>query len=165
MTFKEIANKITGISFPVFGVSWTPTKPEIEIARKVIAFLEDRRVLYVVYQLETPQHCVDSVLKIREFLTTTLFEINADSELSDVLKAMRSACRTFLNEVQNAHYSKDSKRLELNQLGLGGEIHFFNAMGVLRALTGVLIAKVLVMHGIDCESELLSIIPFTEDDS
>lgn len=44
MTFKEIASKITGVSFPVFGVSWNPGKPDIKIAQEVINFLEDRRV-------------------------------------------------------------------------------------------------------------------------
>ena len=136
---------------------------EVEIARKVITFLEDRRVLYVVYELETPQHCVDSIIKIREFLTNVLFDVDANSELGNVLRGMRGSCRTFLNEVQNAYYSQNGGNLALNNLGLGGEIHFFNAMGVLRGVMGILIAKILVMHGLDCESDLLSIIPFTEE--
>jgi len=75
MTFKEIVSRITGFSFPLFGVSWNPSKPEIEVARKVITFLEDRRVLFIVYELESPSHCAESIVKIREFLTEQLFNL------------------------------------------------------------------------------------------
>ena len=53
----------------------TPNKP---VARKVITFLEDRRVLFVVYELESPSHCAESIVKIREFLTEQLlnFRLN-----------------------------------------------------------------------------------------
>jgi hypothetical protein len=46
MKFSEIANRLTGISTPFGGASWKPAEMEIEGARRVIAFLEDRRVLY-----------------------------------------------------------------------------------------------------------------------
>jgi hypothetical protein len=45
MKLVEITSRLTGISCPVFGVSWTPPEPERAIARRVIAFLENRRVL------------------------------------------------------------------------------------------------------------------------
>jgi hypothetical protein len=46
MKFTEIANRLTGISTPLLGVSWQPNYREVSAARRVIAFLEDRRVLY-----------------------------------------------------------------------------------------------------------------------
>ena len=46
MKFQEILSRITGLSVPVFGVSWTPPAAEVTIARRVVTFLEDRRVLY-----------------------------------------------------------------------------------------------------------------------
>ena len=158
MTFKEIASKITGFSFPMFGISWNPTKPEIEVARKVITFLEDRRVLYVVYELESPKHCTESVIKIREFLTEQLFDINTKSELATTLRAMRSACRKFLNTIQSQYYFDKSNR----DFGMGEQIHFYNAMGELRATIGILIGKILVMHGLDFEGQLIEIIPFDQ---
>jgi hypothetical protein len=45
MKFSEIANRLTGISTPFGGASWQPADMEIAAARRVIAFLEDRRVL------------------------------------------------------------------------------------------------------------------------
>jgi len=160
MTFKEIASKITGFSFPIFGISWNPSKSEIEVARKVITFLEDRRVLYVVYELESPNHCAKSVVKIRNFLTEQLFELDAKSELAITLKAMRSACRRFNNTIQNQYYSD---RVSCD-LGMGEQIHFYNAMGEFRATMGALIGKILVQHGIDSEGQLIEIIPFEIDE-
>lgn len=160
MTFKEIANRLTGFSIPIFGVSWTPAKLEIETAKKVIIFLEDKRVLYVVYELESPQHCITSVIQIREFLTTQMFDLGDKSELANILRAMRSACRKFLDSVQTQWYF-DKGRGEINhELGIGGQIHFFNAMGELRATMGILIARIIVMHGLNFEGELINIIPF-----
>ena len=46
MKFSEIANRLTGISTPLGGVSWQSSDLEMSAARRVIAFLEDRRVLY-----------------------------------------------------------------------------------------------------------------------
>jgi len=68
--FSEIANRLTGISTPLVGVSWQPTDLEVSAARRVIAFLEDRRVLYAPDSLEVPSHCVESVLEIRRDFAT-----------------------------------------------------------------------------------------------
>ena len=56
MKFSEIANRLTGISTPFGGASWQPAEMEIAAARRVIAFLEDRRVLYEPSEMEVPSH-------------------------------------------------------------------------------------------------------------
>ena len=38
--FSEIANRLTGISTPLGGVSWQPNDLEVSAARRVIAFLK-----------------------------------------------------------------------------------------------------------------------------
>ena len=43
MRFSEILNRLTGISCPVFGISWNPVDTERSIARRIIIFLEPRR--------------------------------------------------------------------------------------------------------------------------
>jgi len=160
MTFKEIANRITGISIPVFGISWNPPKLEKQIAEKVITFLEDKRALYNPFELETPEHCRQSIIQIREFLTEQLYDVKRDSGLTNTLRAMRSACRKSLDMTteNKAHFNKKQGRIE-NQIGLGGQILFYSDMGELRGTFVFLVAKLLVMHGIDCESELVTIIP------
>ncbi len=39
MKFSEIANRLTGISTPLVGVSWQPTDLEVSAARRVSSFL------------------------------------------------------------------------------------------------------------------------------
>jgi hypothetical protein len=160
MNFKEFANRLTGFSIPIFGLSWTPAKLEIEIAKKVVIFLEDKRVLYVVYELESPRHCITSIIQIREFLTTQIFELGDNSELTNILRAMRGSCRKFLESVQEQWYFDNARGEISHDLGMSGQIHFYNAMGMLRATMGVLIARIIVMHGLDFEGDLITIIPF-----
>jgi hypothetical protein len=100
MRFKELLLRLTGLSTPVFGVSWAPPKAAIAVARKVLAFLEDRRVLYVPSEMETPDHCVRSVLDIRRFITETIGDLSPDDAIVPHLRAMRAACRKFLETVE-----------------------------------------------------------------
>jgi len=51
---SEIAKRLTGISTPFGGVSWVAPEAEVAVARRVIRFLEDRRVLYNPSELEQP---------------------------------------------------------------------------------------------------------------
>ena len=155
MTFKEIANRITGISIPVFGVSWNPPKLEKQLAEKVIIYLEDKRILYNPYELEVPKHGIESINQIRAFLTEQLYDVERDSELSNILRAMRDACRKLLDMLTKSN-------LHLNNaydIGLGAQMVFYSGVGELRGVFVLLIAKLLVMHGIDCESNLITILP------
>jgi hypothetical protein len=79
MKFSEIANRLTGISTPLGGVSWQSSDLEVSAARRVIAFLEDRRVLYAPEEMEVAFHCVQSVLEIRHFLSGELRKLEAKS--------------------------------------------------------------------------------------
>ena len=80
MQFKEILKSITGISTPIFGISWSPPNTEKSEAGEVIVFLEDRRVLYNPSEMEMPGHCIQSVVEIRNFLTEKI------GKIVDVLK-------------------------------------------------------------------------------
>ena len=95
MKFSEIANRLTGISTPLGGVSWQATELEVSAARRVVSFLEDRRVLYAPDEMEVPSHCLHSVMDIRRFLTGELGRLDAGSEFAASLRAMRAACRNF----------------------------------------------------------------------
>ncbi|WP_288427327.1 DUF6650 family protein [uncultured Spirosoma sp.] len=155
MTFKEVANRITGISIPVFGISWNPPKLERQIAEKVIVYLEDKRILYNPYELEVPKHCIESISQIRVFLTEQLYDVERGSELGNILRAMRDACRKLLDMLT----MNDVHITNAYDIGLGTQMVFYSGVGELRGVFGILIAKLLVMHGIDCESNLVTILP------
>jgi hypothetical protein len=161
MRFREVASRLTGISSPVFGVSWSPPEPEVTVARRVIAFLEDRRVLFVDSSLEVPERCASSVIEIRHYLTSEIQQLG-DGELRSSLRAMRAACRKFLEAVD------DREGLVIRHAGQHGHWaswRFGAALGELRGVFGVHLAKLAVQHGLDIEDELAQILPAgdTED--
>jgi Family of unknown function (DUF6650) len=160
MKFSEIVSRLTGFSCPIFGISWNPKEADVTKARKVITFLEDRRVLYAPSELEVPEHCVRSVIDIRHFLTTELVVLDFDSELSKSLRAMRAACRKFLNTVQDGERRVITFDSNYNQWA--GWV-FIGALGELRGVFGIHIAKLAGQHGLDVEDDLASILPAEDE--
>jgi len=153
--FREIASRLTGISSPIFGVSWTPPAAEVTVARRVIAFLEDRRVLYTDDSMEVPDHCFASVIEIRRYLTTEIQQL-PDGELCSSLRALRAACRKFLGEgdiqdgivVRYGHHH-----------GHWASWRFGSSLGELRGVFGIHIARLAAQHGLDVEDDLARILP------
>lgn len=110
--------------------------------------------------VEIDTYCVESVLQIREMLTKELASQRGDDPLSEHLKAMRAACRKFLDRMQSsdAHARHYRDRYDL------GTQMFFTALGELRATMGIHIACVATQYGIDVENELASILPAADED-
>ncbi len=161
MNFKEILNRLTGISCPVFGVSWNPPEAEIAVARRVLAFLEDRRVLYLVSEMEVPHHCVLSVQEIRRFLTQELGRLQGDRELALSLRAMRAASRKFLNVVDDP--GGDIVCFGASH-GHWASWRFNGALGELRGTFGIHLARLAAEYGLDIEDDLASILPGRDED-
>jgi hypothetical protein len=89
MKFKEVLTRLTGVSCPVFGISWNPPEAEIAVARRVLAYLEDRRVLYRPYDMEVPEHCVESVVQMRRFLTDEIAKLDTGKEIAQTLRGIK----------------------------------------------------------------------------
>jgi hypothetical protein len=161
--FKEIASRLSGISFSLpsgigGGISWQPSKTERVVAKSVVNFLEDKRVLYNPTELEIPQHCVMSIIDIRRFLTSKIDELDDQSQLMPLIKTMRSACREFQDSVE--------KR------GTNLRFHFHNsdswefsiALGEMRRTFGYCLSQMISMFELDVENDLASIIPVGYND-
>ena len=157
MRFQEIVNRITGFSTPIFGVSRNPPIADVTVVRRVITFLEDRRVLYRPYEMEMPEYCIRSILEIRQFLTTELSSLAQESELSKSLKAMRAACRKFLDCSQ----SSDPRQIDVGRrpyTHLEGWT-FYSGLGELRGVFGIHVGLIAVHYGADVEDQLAAILP------
>ena len=162
MKFREITNRITGLSIPVFGISWNPPEAHCAVARRVVAFLEDRRVLYVPSEAELPDHCVHSVVEIRHFLTQELGALSAQCELAQSLAAMRAACRKFMDTVQ----ADEGRILQYGAShGHYASWIFISALGELRGMFGIHVATLAAGYGLDVERDLAAIIPATASES
>ena len=161
MKFKEIAKRLTGFRSPLFGVSWNPPESETNVAKRVIAELEDRRVLYNPSEMELPDHCVQSVIDIRRMLSAELGLLNNESTLSNSLRAMRAACRKFLDTV-----GADERIIRFGaHAGHFASWQFNGAIGELRGVFGVHLAQIAAQHGLDIEDQLATILPETGKES
>lgn len=160
MKFAEIANRLTGVSTPLGGVSWQASESEVSAARRVLAFLEDRRVLYAPDELEVPEHCVHSVLEIRRFLTSELGKLNNNSEFGASLRAMRSSCHKFLDRV-GLGGSEISTLAD--RRGHWASWTFYSALGEMRGTMGIQVARIAVQFKLDVEDKLASIFPAKDE--
>lgn len=159
MKFSEIAKRVTGFSTPIFGVSWNPPESECTVAKRIITQLEDRRVLYNPSEMEMPDHCVTSVIDIRRMLSQELSALDEKSALAKSIRAMRAACRKFLDSVQT-----DKRVIQFGaHLGHFASWQFNGAVGELRGVFGIHLAQIAAQYGLDIEDELASILPATEE--
>lgn len=147
IAFKEIAKRITGVSIPVFGIQWNPPESERKVVREAFIFLEDRRALYNDYAHELDHEVVESILAIRHELTAALKRLSEDSEAVDSFKAMRAACREYLDNARG-----DGRRWN-------GHFSFMTQLGRFRTIIGIHVAYLAVKYGIDIVGELARVVP------
>ena len=155
--YQDVLQRITGISTPFFGVSWEPPQLERDIVRRVLAHLEDRRALYYPYEQELPSLVNNSIREIRRELSNALGMVEKDSVAGEAFTVMRRACREFLDEAEEiavTAYGFDS---------FTDEAEYFMALGKLRGLFGIQIARLSAAYGIDLGDELAYILPPAPD--
>lgn len=145
--YRQLRRRLTGISTPFGGASWIPSEPDRDIVRRLMTFLEDRRVLYIDYHMEVPGWVTQSVLEIRQELTDILKSLDEDSPIAPHLKAMRAACRKFLNQTQG----------QARGWSMGAGI--LMALGEMRAVFGIHIAQLCSKYKIDVEGDLAESLP------
>jgi hypothetical protein len=162
--FKSVASRLTGFSTPIFGISWNPPEAEVVAAHRILSFLEDRRVLFVPAEIEVPGHCVTSVLQIRASLTDEIGRPGLSDELSGSLRAMRAACRKFLDVAQDAD-ARLGWDLDSYHRGHSAQWDFDSAIGQLRGVFGIHVALLAARYGLDVEEGLASILPVEDDES
>lgn len=152
---KTIAQRIkgvsiTGISTPLGGVSWTLPPSEKPIIEKFITYLEDRRALYNPYDTEVPNHVTMSVMDIRNHITNILHQLGNDSPALPSLKAIRAACRKYLDQ-NPPHHRSHHRFLE--------ERAFLIGLGELRGIFGLHLAVLCTHYGLELAPELAALLP------
>src|SRR5712692_2044336 len=158
----RVGQRLTGVSSPFGGVSWEKVPDlEREILLRLLPFLEDRRVLYSPTEVEVPAHCVESVLRIREFLVMEAGRLAEGNALRETLRAMAGACRGFLDRVPGPHGRTPLGRPDQ---GRGFDSWVFNqSLGALRGQFGIYLSEIAAAYGIKMEGELGAILPPSPD--
>ena len=152
MKFERIYKNITGLSCPIFGISWQPPIIEVDEAHKLIVFLQDKRVLFNPMEMEAEQHCVMSVIAIRDELTQTLQSLPRKSLIAKSVTRMRKACHDFSNVLGHPNFNTLDDQVRVSIL--------MRQLIKLREKFGVSVAELAVAHGLDVEDDLANIIPF-----
>lgn len=124
-------------------------------------------MLYAPEEVEVPQHCVESVVRIREFLTDQLGMGGVPDDVAASLRAMQAAGRKFLD-------ATDVEQLD-REACWGGQIlgsagwRFNQALGEMRGVFGIHVARLAVAYGLDVDEPLASVLPLDpeadDDDS
>lgn len=160
LNLKDLANRLTGFSTPLGGLSWKPPVAERDEVRAFLTTLEDRRVLFNPYHLEVESQVVHSVTEIRQRCTKALASLPEGSHAVGPVRAIRAACRRFLDEPHEDFRFFDDRRFGRHREGPG----FFTALGELRAAIGAQIAILALQYQIELEAELASIVPAEDRD-
>jgi hypothetical protein len=147
---KKLLGRLTGISTPIGGVSWRPPTDESEVAKKLLVFLEDRRVLFMPYDMEVGLYVLRSVEEIRARLTKDLEQIERTSTLGESIAAMRASCRKFITQTQEDPMARRHWHME-------GMI--LQSLGELRAIFGLHIARIACAYDLEIEEQLMPILP------
>jgi hypothetical protein len=140
-----------------FGVGWAVVPGDEAVARSVVSFLEDRRVLFGERHIEDEWHCVQSALECRRFLTDQIPQTTSGEPLEATLKAMRAAFRQFVERAgPNASNFQHHHPYGVDAFSL--------ALGELRSRVGVELARIAWRYKIDIDDELARIVPPEDND-
>ena len=134
------------------GIQWNPLASDSDEARKIVVYLEDRRVLFNPLHMEDSQHCLNSIIDIRKHVTEILARLSQNSNIAKPLRRMRKSSQDFCNVV--GHPKFNSFELPVKSSLLERELF------KLRKNFGLSLAELSVAYGLDVDDQLASIIPF-----
>jgi hypothetical protein len=154
-----VAKKITGgslsLSAGVVGLTMNFEREgtdDADSARRVLRFLENRRILWADHLEEEEAHCVASANDIRNELTRELQQSTLSTGMTQSLKAIRAASREFVDEAgPDGRNFRHAHGCEANPFAL--------ALGRLKALVGVQLALLVREFDLDVEPQLVSVLP------
>ena len=151
--FMQLLGRLTGISTPIFGVSWNPPESDKVVAERVITFLEDRRVLLpyalLINYFGHPNNIIHSISGIRSYLTSELQKLDRSSELFRILDAMRKLCRNCLDVFELAGTTTDNFSQHV----------YWPAVMEFKIRMGQLITTLAVGYGIDLSEDFTQELP------
>ncbi|HEV2503711.1 MAG TPA: DUF6650 family protein [Mesorhizobium sp.] len=170
---KDMLMRITGISTPVFGISWNPPASDRDAVRKFLAFLEDRRGLFNPMPAEVEDHANSSIHTIRAQCTGTVGALSDKAPGAAHVRSIGAACRRFLDEPysvfedimdhrRDPYFDRDEHHGRLRHGTYPAA--FYTALGEFRGFVGAQIALLSALYAVDVHGDLVRILPPVVDD-
>lgn len=94
--FGNQSIRITGVG--PWSAQWEYLETNRDIARRVLADLEDRRVLFYSHGREDPEFCRRSAHEIRQLMKRELSKVEQGDDMDRALRAIRNAAREFVDQ-------------------------------------------------------------------
>lgn len=160
---REAKRRLTGLTLPTVlgtgggGATWTVEPGDKSLARSVLQYLEDRRVLHDPERAELTVPCMRSVQEIRVRLASFISD-SQSSELRDPLRAMQAACRQFLTDAPGMETALWHSEMHSQWL-------FNQVLGEFRARVGTSITIIVETFDIDVDEQLARIMPPSVEDT
>ncbi|GAA4960596.1 hypothetical protein [Kineococcus glutinatus] len=148
MTKPRLTGVGGGNAFASASLSWEYVASNKDLARRVVIYLEDRRVLTEARTREDFEECRLSANDIRHWLTLEIMNVKSGGHLEGVLKRMRSASTSFVSAA-----GKDSESFKRDHS------HFQACLQAYRDAVGREIGELAVHYRVDVGVELAAIIP------
>jgi hypothetical protein len=138
----------------------------VAVARQVLTYFEDRRVVYNAYEVEEPEHVVASILDIRRFLT----EVLSQGGVSGTLSASLRMVAQLPPVPRPAHLAEGGRITHPRPLSAvrwlpDADPAFNQALGEFRAAVGTQLSHIAAAFGLDVEEPLSSILPAPDQDA
>jgi hypothetical protein len=145
---KQLAGTSLSILGLGIGASVASTRTDGDVAQGLVTYLEDKRVLFNPEHLEGESEVQYSVQEIRTQLTDALQQVDPKGPAAEAIKAMRAACRQYLDGPRQHFQHMGVHMRGMNEPG------FFLALGELRARFGVELKRLDNLFGITMEPQL-----------
>ena len=141
----------TSVSIGPFSVSADLTHDR-DVARRLLFFLEDRRVLYIAQEFESPKACIDSIMEIRKMITNELPHTEDNCFLQNEMLQMRAICVAFLsaNEGKFDTYGYFPENRELSE----DDVLFISGLVSLRTFFALSLKKISKKYKLNLSSNL-----------
>ena len=166
MKASQLIVRINSVSTPLGGVAWVPPVLDAQVAKNVVRFLEDRRVLFSGATEEVPDHCIRSVLEIRKFLTEVLLAGGIAEPLEHSLRLMRGYCRNFMDRTGQSESwipgDEGDRYLGRDHRFAMHDYKFGEALGELRSGIALQVGFIAGKFRLDLEDQLANLIPQDE---
>lgn len=144
--------RLTGVS--PWGASWERKDDDRELARRLLLFLEDRRMLWKDFSVEIEEHCASSADHARRELTMLLSSPEIGPQFTEKVRAIRAAFREFMDEAGDDRYHGQRH----HHSGIGTD-SLSLSLGRLRGLVGVQIGEIASTWDVDVPDDLATIVP------